>query len=268
MIQDILRNIGISETASRVYLHLLENGVSSARQIAEHISIPRTSVYDNLKILINSGLVVEENRENKRLFRIDDVKNISHLVRGKIEDLQKQDKNLKAILPTLGQQKDYLEPKIKFYSGTEGVKHVLNDILWYENIETMTVWPISEMLNVLGADYLEEHNRKRIRRGIGIRAIWPQDKAVKFGQFPFLSAGKDFLREIRVAPKGQTWSMGYWLYADKVAFISSRQESFGFIVHSRDFMETINAQFELVWPLCKKTEDISRKDAASFLKTI
>ena len=268
MVQDILKNIGLSETASRVYLHLLESGVSSARQVAEHISIPRTSVYDNLKILINLGLVVEENRENKRLFQIDDVKNISRLVKGQIENLQKQDKALKAILPTLGKQTDYLEPKIKFYSGAEGVKHVLNDILWYEDIETLTVWPISEMLSVLGADYLEEHNRKRIRRGISIRAIWPKDKSIKFGQFPFLGMGKDFLREIRVAPKGLTWNMGYWLYADKVAFISSRQESFGFIVHSRDFMEMIKSQFELVWPLCKKTEDMSHKDAAVFLKTI
>jgi hypothetical protein len=37
--------------------------------------------------------------------------------------------------------------------------------------------------------------------------------------------------------------MSYWLYADKAAFISSRRETFGFIIHSKDFAELIKAQF-------------------------
>ena len=267
MIQDILKNIGISETASRVYLHLLENGISSARQIAENINIPRTSVYDNLKMLINSGLVMEQDRENKTLYRIDDVKNISRLVKGQIDNLQKQDKALKEILPNINKQTDYLEPKIKFYNGTEGIKHALNDMLWYDNIETLAVWPVSEMIKVLGADYLDQNNKKRIKQKISIRAIWPQDKAVKFRQFPFLGEGKSFFREIRLAPKEMTWNMGFWLYADKVAFISSRKESFGFIIHSRDFVELIKSQFEMVWPLCKKV-NVDSKDTESWLKKV
>ena len=39
--------------------------------------------------------------------------------------------------------------------------------------------------------------------------------------------------------------MSYW-YADKVAFISSRQETFGFVIHSRDFAEMMKAQFEVI----------------------
>lgn len=64
-----------------------------------------------------------------------------------------------------------------------------------------------------------------------------------------------------------TWSMGYWIYADKVAFVSSRKETFGFVVHSRDFAETQKAQFKAIW-------DISRPVSAnvahtrSFLETV
>ena len=267
MIQDILKNIGIPETASRIYLQLLENGLSSARQLAENLNMPRPSVYDNLKILINSNLVVEQDQDSKKLFRVDDVKNISRLMKDRIDSLQQQEKQLKEIIPAISRQGDYLEPKIKFYNGVEGIKHALNDMLWYDNLETLTVWPISEMIKVLGADYLDEHNRKRIRQKISIRAIWPQDKAVKFKQFPFLGVGKNFLREIRLAPPGLTWSMGYWVYADKVAFISSRKESFSFVVHSRDFTEVIKSQFEMVWPQCQKII-VNSSDTASFLKTL
>ena len=160
-----------------------------------------------------------------------------------------------------------MEPKIKFFSGHEGVRRAINDILWYENIVTLCIWPISEMIEVLGADWLAEHNKKRIRKKIYLRTIWPSDKAVKFKQYPFLGVSKEFLREIRLAPKGMTWNMGYWLYADKIAFISSRKESFGFTVTSRDFTELIKSQFDLVWPLCKEIR-VDPKDTDSFLKTI
>jgi sugar-specific transcriptional regulator TrmB len=219
MLQDILKNLNIPETATRVYLRLLETGISSARQLAENLNIPRPSVYDNLKILISLGLVTEIDQENKKLFRVDDVKNISRLVNDKISNLQKQEQQLKEIIPQLSTQADYLEPKIKFYSGQEGVRRAVNDILWYENITTLVIWPISEMIGVLGADWLTENNRKRIRKKIYLRTIWPSDKAVKFKQYPFLGITKEFYREIRLAPKGMTWNMGLWAYADKVAFI-------------------------------------------------
>jgi len=267
MLQDILKNIGLSETATRIYLRLLESGISSARQLAENLNMPRPSVYDNLKILISLGLVTEIDQENKKLFRVDDVKNVSRLVNEKISNLQNQNKQLEEILPKISSQSDFLEPKIKFYKGQEGVRRALNDILWYENTETLCIWPISEMLEVLGSEWLSNHNKKRIRKKISIRSIWPPDKAVKFKQYPFLGVGKEFYREIRLAPKGMSWNMGLWVYADKVTFTSSRKESFGFTVTSRDFMELIKSQFELVWPLCKKIE-IDPKDTAGFLKTV
>jgi sugar-specific transcriptional regulator TrmB len=267
MLQDVLKNIGLPPTASRIYLRLIETGISSARQLAENLNIPRPSVYDNLKILINLGLVTETDRENKKLFRVDDVKNISRLVTDKISNLQTQEKQLKEIIPKLSQQANYLEPKIKFYSGVDGIKQVLKDLLWYKNIETLTMWPISEMVEILGKEYLADLNRRRIRQKISIKGIWPRDKAVDFKNHPFLGVGSGHLRELRFAPKGMSWSMSYWLYADKVAFISSRQESFGFTVHSRDFTELIKSQFELVWPLCQKIE-VNPNDTAGFLKTV
>ncbi|MFA5021786.1 MAG: helix-turn-helix domain-containing protein [Patescibacteria group bacterium] len=267
MFKDILKNLNLSDTTSRIYLRLLETGTSSARQLAENLNIPRPSVYDNLKILISLGLVSEQSQDNKKLFRVTDAKNLTFLVKDRIENLQKQKKELDEIIPTLSKQINYLEPKIKFFSGQEGIRRAINDILWYENIVTLCIWPISEMIEVLGKDWLAEHNKKRIRKKIYLRTIWPPDKAVKFKQYPFLGVSKEFHREIRLSPKGMSWNMGLWAYADKVAFISSRQESFGFTVTSRDFTELIKSQFELVWPLCKKIK-VNPKDTASFLKTI
>jgi hypothetical protein len=147
------------------------------------------------------------------------------------------------------------------------VRQVLNDLLWYENIETQALFPISEMVAFLGKEYFENHNRERIRRGIHINAIWPKSHAVSFKDQPALGSGKKFLREIRVAPKQMTWDMGYWNYADKVAVVSSRKEGFGFIISSKDFSQLLRAQFDLVWSVSKEIKP-NPKDVEGFLKTV
>lgn len=251
MIKKILNDIGLSNNASRIYMRLIETGHSSARQLAENLNLPRPTVYDNLKLLIKNSLVIEKEEENKKIFGIDDIKNLQNLISSKIELLKIDQQKIIDILPDLKLGFKSLEPKIKFYSGTEGIKQVLKDLLWYENIESLTMWPISEMVKILGAEYLENLNIRRIKQKISIRGIWPESKAVNFKDYPFLGVGKEHLRELRFAPKGMSWNMSYWLYADKVAFISSEQEYFGFVVHSRDFTELMKSQFEVIWKLSK-----------------
>jgi hypothetical protein len=103
------------------------------------------------------------------------------------------------------------------------------------------------VLQVLGEDALEEFNRKRIRHKIGLRSVWtdrPKGNA-------HIWQGGDYKVERRYAPRGFTPVMGYSLYKDKVMFVSSHDEYYGFIVHSKDFSKLQSAQFELLWSMSK-----------------
>ncbi len=267
MLETTFSELGLSGVAYRIYARLLEYGPSSARQLAEHLNMPRPSVYDHLKTLIQQGLVVESTTDSKKFFSVADTKNVSRLLSTRIDTLAKQKEEIELLLPTLSQNATPLEPKIQFYSGANGIKQILKDMLWYEHIETYTMWPISDMVEILGAEYLADLNRKRIRQHISIKGVWPKDKTVAFKEYPFLGVGKGYLRELRTAPKHMTWDMSYWIYADKVAFISSKKEGFGFIVHSKDFAELLKLQFKAVWDLSKPIKPQPQYTDA-FLKTV
>ena len=129
------------------------------------------------------------------------------------------------------------------------------------------MWPISEMIGLLGEEYMENLNRTRIKNNISIRGIWPKDKKINFKEYPFMGVGKGFLRELRTAPKGLTWDMSHWVYEDKTAFISTGNETFGFIVQSRDFANFMRAQFEVIWPLSKPIKP-EPKHTDRFLETL
>ncbi len=247
MFSNIFRELGLSPLTERVFNELVEQGVTTPRQLAERLAIPRPSVYDHARILIQKGLITERIEDNKKVFCVDDLKNIPELLQSKIDLLQKEKKQLEHILPSLLKKVAFVEPKIKFYSGPEGVRQVMNHIMWHRNIDTIIMWPMSEIIKVLGEDYLLELNKKRIKRNISVRGIWPKDKVVSLKKYPFLGVGGGHLRETRIAPKGMNWDMGYWLYDDKVVFLSSQKETFGFVVHSRDFSKLLKTQFDEIW---------------------
>ncbi len=267
MIQDILHEFNLPEATGAVYERLLENGPSSARRIAENLNLPRPSVYDNLKVLIGLDLVSEREEGGKKVFQASDTKNLTRLISEKIFDLQKKEKEIKNLVANWPAKNKNIEPQIKFYPGVEGVKKILKDMLWYENIETLTMWPIKDMVEILGQQYLWDLNRRRIRQKISIRGIWPRDKTVDIKSYPFLGVGTGHLRQLRLAPKGMTWNMSYWLYADKVVFISSQAESFGFMVNSRDFVELIKVQFEQIWKISQPIK-AQPKYTNEFLKSV
>jgi sugar-specific transcriptional regulator TrmB len=266
MLIKILQEVGIPKNASLIYIKLKELGFSSVRQIANNLGLPRATIYDNLKVLMQNQLIVERKEDGKRLFGLNDPINLENLLQSKIEKLLERKRTIKNALKDLNFTNAF-EPKIKFYSGAEGIRRVLNDLLWYENIETLTMWPISEMVEILGRDYLENLNRRRIRNNISIRGIWPANKTVNLKEFPFLGVGNRHLRQLRIAPKEMSWNMSYWLYEDKVAFISSEKECFGFVIHSRDFASLIKSNFEMIWKLSNPVRP-QPKYTDQFLNTI
>jgi sugar-specific transcriptional regulator TrmB len=249
MFKKIFEELGLSSTAQQVFNELVSKGPTNARKLAERVSIPRSSVYDHLKILIQHGLVMQRSDDGKKIFSIDDVRNIEELLNDKIKALENEKSEFKKSLPDLLRTTNSVEPRIKFYSGKEGVKQVINHIMLNRNIETILMWPMSEMMKILGDEYLKDLNEKRIQRNIFLRVIWPKDKILDTSKFPYLGSSEEHLRDLRIAPSGMTWDMGYWLYEDKVAFLSSEKEGFGFVVQSKDFANLMKVQFEEIWKI-------------------
>ena len=98
-------------------------------------------------------------------------------------------------------------------------------------------------------------------------AIWPENQKVDIKKHPYLGVGEEFLREIRIAPKKINFSMGYWIYENKVAFISSKKECFGFIIESKEFTEMMSSQHEAIWKI-SKTISVPEQYTKKFLNEI
>jgi sugar-specific transcriptional regulator TrmB len=253
MLDKIFENFGLKQEHSDIYLTLLEGGILPAGKLAKKLGLPRSTVYGLLEDMARSGLVLQNEKESIKLWQAVNPENITSLLNEKINSLENSRMSFELQLDGLkkSQKTDFMSPKFHYYEGAEEMRIMLKDVLLYNDLITELCWPVKDGLRVLGADFLHEFNLKRIKRNINIKVIWPPDKIEDITKNIFFAPGKEVRREVRIAPVGVDFSMGYWAYAGKVMFMSSQSENFGFIVESKELRQLIKTQFEVLWQVSK-----------------
>lgn len=267
MLDRIFAKLEINSLESRTYLALLEAGPSTAGRLAQALNVPRSTLYGFLAKLVSSGLAILTEESGIKLWTAQAPEKIARLLNNKTLEWQEAAETFQRLMPELEARKakDFITPRFSFYEGVEGVRNILEDVLLYRDSVTQCFWPAKDMMEILGYDYMADHNARRIRQNLHIQSIWPSDKMVDIHKNIFLGVGSDFKREIRQAPPGVTCSMGYWAYSNKVGFISSRRECFGFIVESMELREMLRTQFQVLWAMSQPVT-VDRKITGRFIK--
>jgi sugar-specific transcriptional regulator TrmB len=246
-IENILTTLGISENAQRVYIALVTSGESTPRLLAGRLSMSRPSVYDQITYLKERGLVAIRDLENKTFVAPSDIEVLARMLKERRIEIEKEEKDLALVADSLKKQTRTSAPRIKFFEGTEALQQALHDILWSSKTDMVALWPYEEMLAMLGKEFLVSFNEKRIRQKISLKTLWVgKQKNIKN-----IWEDNDTGIERRHLPHTDV-GMGYTIYEDKVIFISSKKECFGFIISSHDFATMMRFQFEALWSTAKK----------------
>lgn len=247
-----LTRLGLKDQEIKVFLFLLENGEQTAGNLAKKTGLSRPSLYGFVRNLQKLGIVTESQKNGIKTFIASSKDKVIFILEKQISELEKGKHDIVKIFEQIKQGGITTNPKFQLFEGKEGVRNILRDVLLYRDIQTMSYWPIKSIIENLSEEYFKNLNVERVKQKIYVRAIWPETQIVNIKKLPFMGGGNGFFREIRIAPKEIAFSMGYWIYENKVAFISSKKESFGFIVESKEFVEMLTSQFELVWKASKK----------------
>lgn len=248
-IPELLKELGLDKLEVCGYLELLQRGALPVASLAKRLGVPRTTAYTMLERLQKKGLVKVTIRKGVKSYTAESADSLAHIFSQRIATLETAHQQFLTQLPILRQKSARVNsaPRLSIMEGRESLQSLLRDMLHYGNMQTCAVWPIKKMMEVLTPEFFRFHNIERIKRNIYTRAVWPQNECVSIEQHPFMGWGKEFKREIRVAPTDVFYELGYWIYVDKVAFISSANESYGFLIQSEELAQTLRAQFELLW---------------------
>lgn len=269
MIEEIFKTLGFKEEETKTYLSLLDAGASSGGDLAKKMGAPRPTIYGYLDNLVEGGLITQSIQRGIKIFTAEPGDKIRLLYKRKIDELKSKEKALDNIIPELEKRAgmSLFKPKMQFFEGQSGVQNLMEDIFHYSDLETYVFWPIEFMLDILTAEFLQYHNKLRIQKNLSLKALWQREQAQNLRKPPYLGTGKNYLREIRIAPYDMDFRMGCWFYANKAIYISSRAESFGFMIESTEMVELLTAQHNIIWPISEPFT-INPKGADSFLKEV
>lgn len=241
MIENILKQFGLTEKEIKIYLTLLPLGPSSVRKVAEESGINRGTTYDILKSLINQGLASYYHKDKKQYFSAEDPESLVQAVKNKQNSLRRLEEKVTAAIPELKSlAKSGQKPVVKFYQGARGIRNILQDVLdtmAKEKAKEYCVYSSAEIREHLYQEF-PDFTTQRIKSGIKV-------KAIAFGQ----GGKEEGLDERRWLNKEKSSPSYILIYSNKVAMISvdSSQQLLGVVIEDKNLAATQKMIHQFVW---------------------
>jgi len=248
-LQKSLEFIGFSEKEVLVYLALLELGKGTVTQISKKAGINRPTGYHILSSLESKELVKVSGKEPKQEYVAESPDQIEKLLLKKIENDQAFIKEAKKIIPELKSIHNVVDrPKVLFYEGKDGLQKVYEDTL--TSHEEILAYASVEDIQPTLPHYFPEYYKRRAKKGIKIRAIFPESPEAK----ERASLDKEEIRESLLVPSKK---FGFHpeinIYDNKV-MIASWREKLGIIIESSEIADAMKKIYELAWAEAKRLD--------------
>jgi len=241
-----LEAFGLDEKEVKVYLAGLEIGTASVLELARRTELPRTTLYPTLERL-----------EHKGVFKVGKQKNTTVYIAELPEVLQRQmeersvlfEKTLPALETIHGSVHN--GPGVTFYEGSDGFKRVWKAIIGSGVKEYRLITSGTGLLDYVKEPYLVKRViAERMEKKILSKQLIPDTRDAR----KIVEKDKEELRESRFLPNGTSLPSTVIIFADQVAFITTRKENTMILLASGDVALTYKTLFDLIWDKANRIE--------------
>lgn len=251
-----LEKLGLSENQALIYLFLVQHGYLRIQEIANATHIPRSSVYENLKVLLELGLVEKVIDQKFTRIKSYPISSIRHVLNEKLLHLQTLTKDLGDLeksIESLPDMTSLPSTVIRYYEGISGARQLFWNSLKAKS--TVYVYSAFGRSKFVGKkfymDFVEQSQEKNIKEMVLIN---PTSRALKLikrdtGSPLARTNVKDirFLKEADLLIRGETF-----IYGNIYAQINlDAMEINGFEIESRNFTKPQKSIFETLWNMAK-----------------
>jgi sugar-specific transcriptional regulator TrmB len=238
MMNEVLKEIGLSETESKVYIALLELGSALAGEITKKSGVNRTNVYDALERLIVKGLVSYVVTANRKVFEPVQPERLKEILKEKEEKL---DSVMDDLISRYKMSKEKEEATI--FKGKKGIQSIFEDVLTEGN--DLYAYGAESRFGDMFPAYQKHWNDRRAKSGIKVKMIYNEKvRARKIKE-------KLKLLSMRFLPKHYDFPSMVMIYGNKVVTIVWTDLPFGFMIRSKDSAKSNMHFFEILWNVAK-----------------
>lgn len=237
--EEVLREYGLTNNEVNVYLTTLMLGSSKVNGITKRVNLPRTTIYNTLRMLMDKGLISYVIISGVRYFQA--AKPIKFL-----SNLKEKEEKIKSILSELESIQESItdKPKVEFYEKKEGIKTIYENILKTKKTIHCYGSPkfFFEFLKYFGISYI----KRRVKSKIFVKIIADKSKEAKIMK----SKDKYEYRETRILEQVGKVNFQSYVYENKYAVLTMiGKEPVGIIIENEEIAKAEKLIFDKLWEM-------------------
>lgn len=249
-LQDILISCGFTEKEARIYLAALSLGIAPIATLATKAGLKRPTTYLTVEGLLNKGLLIAVPRGKKIHYKPESPQHI-------IETIAIQQSHIDAIMPelTMRYQKNFLQPKIRFYEGKEKLVTLYEEI--FRSKEIWALVSIDSFLRVFTQRDEEHFFRILVRHNGAIHDIFEDTKSAHlFAQAPYRTA----IGKVKFLNKGIKTTNDILVFDSNIATISFESVT-ATIIEDASIAATVKMMLTFMWEFLPQPSRDPLKDS-------
>jgi len=245
----ILEKIGLTESEIKVYLALIKLGQSNAGPIVDEAKVTRSKIYDILERLKSKGLVSFITKGSVKYFNASDPNNILEYLNQKEEEIEKNKKSVKELIPLLkGQYESAIESRVaEVFMGFKGMENAFNILVeefnsncqYYafgagkgENIERIQL-------------FFERLHNRRIEKKVKSKIIFNESS-----RGLFKSQEKSKLVDVKYLIESTPAAINIYKNYTIIAILT--EEPITFLIRNKKVADSFIEYFKIMWKVAKK----------------
>ncbi|MAF51286.1 MAG: hypothetical protein CMH64_04315 [Nanoarchaeota archaeon] len=252
MKEELLREIGLTQSEIKVYLSLLELGDSTRGDIVNESRIAGSKIYEILEKLQEKGFVSIYTKNKVKHFKPTNPQQIIYYLEEKKSQIEEVEKQTQQLLPSLLEKfsSSKEEEEVEVLSGIKGL-----EVLFREQVETLKR---GETCYVIGGTrgYDEENveaffhkiQKMRQKKGIKTRMVFNIKQRESYAE-QFSSKVYKFT-EIRYMHHTSPVAINF--YKDKTIIIIFGKKTTSIYINSKEVANSFMEYFNLLWKTTKK----------------
>ena len=245
MHETLLKEIGLTNGETKVYLSLTKLGESTVGPIAKEADVSLSKIYEILENLIKKGLVSHIVKNNTKYFLSTDPERIIDYLEEKKKDITNSENQIKEILPSLKAQKEKNDKKSKatLYEGFRGIKSFYESVLRdSKSKEEILVIGLPKYATERYEGYFLDWNKRRAKKGVKIKLLFNYNVR-DLGK----KREKVKLTEVRYLTQKLVTPAWIFIYQKGVATIHLTKDPICTYIKDEEVVESYKNFFNLLW---------------------
>ena len=248
-IESTLEEIGLTKNEIKIYLALLELGLTTSGAIIKKTGIHTSKVYDGLERLSEKGLVTYIIKANTKHFKAVSPDRLLDFLEDKKKRIEQQENEIKTILPELKLKQqlvgDETEAEIfKGWKGMDTVYRMLRDALKKGDLNLVFGASKGENEEMVRR-FFNKHLKLMANKGIKQKIIYNENARENIEE----QTKYPNLFKVKYLESATPAEINIW--ADKIMIVILRKTPTVILVSDQKVADSFRQYFEIMWKLAK-----------------